>query len=136
MFRRLTISFACAWLDDPSRRKRKLTVGDPKSDLNEMALGGLLLKSGVGLAEKLGVKADPKAGSALQGLGNLLTGQQPAANTNQPSTHRPRHQSISPAQPTRSLQKIIAGTGTDPRSVEGSTREQARDRVCPPKTDD
>ena len=67
----------------------KGTVGDPKPDLNEMALGGLLLKSGVGLAEKLGVKVDPKAGSALQGLGNLLTGQKPAANTNPPSTNRP-----------------------------------------------
>ena len=67
----------------------KGTVGDPKPDLNEMALGGLLLKSGVGLAEKLGVKVDPKAGSALQGLGNLLTGQKPAANTNRASTNRP-----------------------------------------------
>lgn len=66
----------------------KGTVGDPKSDLNEMALGGLLLKSGVGLAEKLGVKVDPKVGGALQGVGNLLTGQKPAANTNQASTNR------------------------------------------------
>ncbi len=67
----------------------KGTVGDPKSDLNEMALGGLLLKSGVGLAEKLGVKVDPKTGSLLQGVGNLMTGQKPATNTHPASTNRP-----------------------------------------------
>ena len=67
----------------------KGTVGDPKTDLNEMALGGLLLKSGVGFAEKLGVKVDPKVGGALQGVGNLLTGQKPAANTNAPATNPP-----------------------------------------------
>lgn len=64
----------------------KGTLGEPKSDLNELALGGLLLKSGVGIAEKLGVKVDPKTGNLLQGVGNLLTGQKPAT-TNQPSTN-------------------------------------------------
>ncbi len=67
----------------------KGTIGEPKSDLNEMALGGLLLKSGVGIAEKLGVKLDPKAGNVLQGVGGLLTGQKPAADTNAPSTNPP-----------------------------------------------
>ena len=56
--------------------------------MNELALGGLLLKSGVGIAEKLGVKVDPKTGNLLQGVGNLLTGQTPAT-TNQPSTNTP-----------------------------------------------
>ena len=64
----------------------KGTLGDPKSDLNELALGGLLLKSGMGIAEKLGVKVDSRSGNVLQGVGNLLTGQKPAA-TNQPSTN-------------------------------------------------
>jgi len=64
----------------------KGTIGEPKSDLNGMALGGLLLKSGMGVAEKLGVKVDPKTGGALQGVGNLLTGQKPA-NTNQSATN-------------------------------------------------
>lgn len=63
----------------------KGTLGEPKSDLNRLALGGLLLKSGVGIAEKLGVKVDPSTGNLLQGVGNLLTGQKPAT-TNQPST--------------------------------------------------
>jgi len=64
----------------------KGTIGDPKSDLNELALGDLLLKSGMGVANKLGVKIDPKAGDALQGLGNLLPGQKPAG-TNPPGTN-------------------------------------------------
>ena len=64
----------------------KGTLGDPKSDLNEYALGGMLLKSGVGIAEKLGVKVDLKTGNVLQGVGNLLTGQKPAT-TNQPTTN-------------------------------------------------
>ena len=64
----------------------KGTLGAPKSDLNELALGGMLLKSGVGIAEKLGVKVDSKSGNVLQGIGNLLTGQKPAT-TNQPSTN-------------------------------------------------
>ena len=46
----------------------------------------MLLKSGVGIAEKLGVKVDSKSGNVLQGIGNLLTGQKPAT-TNQPSTN-------------------------------------------------
>jgi len=64
----------------------KGTLGVPASDVNKLALGGMLLKSGVGIAEKLGVKVDPTTGSALQGLGNLLTGQKPAT-TNQPATN-------------------------------------------------
>lgn len=62
------------------------TIGAPKSDLNERALGGLLLNSGVGIAEKLGVKVDTKTGNVLQGVGNLLTGQKPAT-TNESSTN-------------------------------------------------
>jgi hypothetical protein len=59
----------------------KGTLGEPKSDLNELALGGVLLKSGVGVAvaEKLGVNVGGKSGRALEGVGNLLTGQKPSA---------------------------------------------------------
>jgi hypothetical protein len=63
------------------------TVGEPKADLNKLALGGLLLKSGAGVAEKLGVKAAGEAGNVISGLGGLLTGKQPAATTNQPATN-------------------------------------------------
>lgn len=34
MFRRMAISFACAWLDDPLRRKRKLCTRDFLNHLN------------------------------------------------------------------------------------------------------
>ncbi len=67
----------------------KGTIGNPKSDLNELALGGLLLKSGIGIAEKLGVKIDSKTDKLLEGVGNLLTGQKEGANTNQASTNPP-----------------------------------------------
>ena len=64
----------------------KGTLGDPKSDLNKLALSGLLLKTGLGIAEKLGVNLGGKTGNLLQGAGNLLTGQPPSA-TNPPSTN-------------------------------------------------
>ena len=64
----------------------KGTIGVPKSDLNELALGGMLLKSGVGTVEKLGVNLGGKTGNLLQGAGNLLTGQKSAV-TNQPATN-------------------------------------------------
>ncbi len=67
----------------------KGTLGEPKADLNRMALGGLLLNSGVGIAQKLGLKIAPDTGNALQGIGNLLTGQKPAASTNAPATNAP-----------------------------------------------
>lgn len=66
----------------------KGTLGEPRSDLNELALGGMLLRSGVGIAEKLGVKVDAKTGDVLQGIGNLLTGQK-AATTNKADTNAP-----------------------------------------------
>jgi hypothetical protein len=66
----------------------KGTFGEPKSDLNELALGGLLIKSGVGIAEKLGVKVDPKATNIIQNVTDLLTGQKPTG-TNPPSTNQP-----------------------------------------------
>jgi hypothetical protein len=64
----------------------KGTLGEPKSELHELALGSMLLKSGTGIAEKLGVKVDPKSSNLLQGISSLLTGQK-TATTNQPSTN-------------------------------------------------
>lgn len=64
----------------------KGTIGEPKSDLNELALGGMLLKSGIGITEKLGGNVDGTAGEALKGVGNLLTGQK-SASTNSPATN-------------------------------------------------
>jgi len=64
----------------------KGTLGEPKSDLNELALGGVLLKSGAGVAEKLGVNLGGKTGRSLEGVGNLLTGQK-SSQANQTSTN-------------------------------------------------
>jgi uncharacterized protein involved in outer membrane biogenesis len=65
----------------------KGTLAEPQSDLKETALGGLLLKSGVGIAEKLGVKLDDKTGNLLKGAGNLLTGEKSSGtSTNQGAT--------------------------------------------------
>jgi len=62
----------------------KGTLAEPKSDLKEKALAGLLLKSGVGIAEKLGLKLDDKTGNLLKGAGSLLTGDKlSGASTNQ-----------------------------------------------------
>jgi len=62
------------------------TVGAPKADLNRLALGELLLNAGAGIAQKLGVKMEPKSGNMLQGVGSMLSGQEPAT-TNQPDTN-------------------------------------------------
>jgi hypothetical protein len=63
------------------------TLGAPKADLNKLALGGLLLNAGTGIAQKLGVKVDGNAGGVLQGVGSMLTGQKPAGTTNAPATN-------------------------------------------------
>jgi hypothetical protein len=63
------------------------TLGAPKADLNKLALGGLLLNAGTGIAQKFGVKADGSAGGILQGVGSVLTGQKTPAPTNLPATN-------------------------------------------------
>ena len=67
------------------------TVGAPKAEINKLALGGVLLQSLGGIP---GV-AGGKSGAILQGIGGLLTGQQPAVattnttGTNAPGTNKP-----------------------------------------------
>jgi uncharacterized protein involved in outer membrane biogenesis len=76
----------------------KGTVGAPKSDFKELAVGGLLLKTGVGVAEQLGVNVGGKTGGILKGVGNLLTGQGTAstnvAETNKAGTNAPPRGSL------------------------------------------
>jgi len=67
----------------------KGTLGDPKTHLNELALGGLLLKTGVGIAEKVGVNVGDKTGGLLKGVGNLLTGQKPTTTNDTTTTNPP-----------------------------------------------
>jgi len=52
------------------------TLGEPTSHINKLALSGLLLQSGAGIAEKLGVKIDPSLSNALKGVSSLLGGGQ------------------------------------------------------------
>lgn len=68
----------------------KGTIGNPKTDYKELAIGGVLLKSGVGVAEKF-INVDEKTGGLLKGVGNLLTGQgqQTSTNTNAPAGTNP-----------------------------------------------
>jgi len=67
------------------------TLGTPDVSLKKLALGGVVLQSAVGTAEKLGLKVTPNTSNLLNGIGGLLTGQRPAANTNtnQPTTNAP-----------------------------------------------
>lgn len=67
------------------------TLGEPKSEVNKLALGGMLLQSGTGIAEKLGVKVDPAVGNVLQGVGNLLGGQkkEPAKEEDKDAAPKP-----------------------------------------------
>ena len=68
----------------------KGTVGDPKSEINKVALAGTAFKTIGGVVESLG----GKSGSTIKGLGDLLTGTRSATNappttgTNQPATNQ------------------------------------------------
>jgi hypothetical protein len=76
----------------------KGTVAAPKSQFKELAVGGILLKTGVGVAEQLGVNVGEKTGGILKGFGNLLTGQGTAstnaAETNKAGTNAPPKRSL------------------------------------------
>jgi hypothetical protein len=62
------------------------SLENPRTELNQLAISGLLLKSGVGVANRLGVNVDSTTSHVLRTLGDLLTGQQPA---NPPPTNSP-----------------------------------------------
>ena len=76
----------------------KGTIGEPKRDFKELAIGGVLLKSGVGIAEKLGVNVGKETGGLLKGVGNLLSGQGTAStnvtDTNKAGTNTPPKRSL------------------------------------------
>ncbi len=82
----------------PSFVTVKGTIAEPKSDFKELAIGGTLLKAGVGVAEKLGVNVGEKTSGVLRGVGNLLTGQGSAstnvADTNKAGTNTPPKRSL------------------------------------------
>jgi type II secretion system protein N len=67
----------------------KGTLGQPHSDVDKMAIGGLLLNTGVGMVEKLGGKVGEGASGVISGLGGLLNRSKQAPSTNQPATNSP-----------------------------------------------
>ena len=69
----------------PDFLKLKGTFGNPKAELNKLALGGVLLQSLGGIPGAAG----GQAGAVLQSLGGLLMGQSPAASTNKTATNAP-----------------------------------------------
>jgi len=63
------------------------TLVDPQTEFDKLRLGGLLLRSGVGIAENLGADVHPSTGRILRAAGDILSGQSPSTpGTNQPST--------------------------------------------------
>ena len=80
-----TNSSANGYVKLPDFYTAKGTIGDPKSDINELALGGLALKGITSIVPSVG----GKAGNLIQGIGGLLPGQSSKTNaegTNQPSS--------------------------------------------------
>jgi uncharacterized protein involved in outer membrane biogenesis len=83
----------------------KGTLADPKTDIDQKLLAGLLLKSGLGIAEQLGVNLDNRTGTLLQGVGNLLSGDPHAApSTNAPSSPT---NALSPANTVSNLLDLL-----------------------------
>lgn len=69
-----------AYVSLPTFVKLEGTLGEPKTEINKLVISGLLLQS-AGNIPKIG----DKAGSLLQGIGGILSGQKPApapGNTN------------------------------------------------------
>ena len=55
----------------PDFLQMKGTLGQPKADVDKAVLGALALKTGAGVANKIGGKDGEKVGAVLQGLGGL-----------------------------------------------------------------
>lgn len=74
----------------PDFLKMKGTLGNPKADIDKIALASLALKAGGGISSQIGGKDGDKIGSALNALGGLLGGSKNApatgTQTNAPST--------------------------------------------------
>lgn len=66
----------------PDFAKLSGTLGEPKTDINKFVISGILLRSAGNIPQ-----VGEKAGNLLQGIGSLLSGQNPVgANTNPPAS--------------------------------------------------
>jgi uncharacterized protein involved in outer membrane biogenesis len=82
----------------------KGTVGEPKADINKLALAGLAARTGAGVVKQIGGASGGKAGDILGAVGSLLGGGTTAPGTNAPTaTNRP------PADPAGNLLRGLGG---------------------------
>lgn len=82
-----------AFVAMPSFVTLKGTLGEPKADIKELVITGLLLKSAGALPVDLGEKGN----NILKGVGNILTGQsKDKGNTNAPSSTTTNKTTINP----------------------------------------
>lgn len=82
----------------------KGTVGEPKADINKLALAGLAARTGAGVVKQIGGASGGKAGDILGAVGSLLGGGTTAPRTNTPTaTNRP------PTDPAGNLLRGLGG---------------------------
>jgi len=94
------------------------TIGEPKPDINKLALAGLAARTGAGVATRLGGAAGQKAGSILDAVGTLLGGGTPAPApvlpTSPPpalSTNVPVARPATSAPPVQPAETLLRGLG-------------------------
>ncbi len=86
----------------------KGSAGDPKADINKLALASLTIKSGVGLTGNTGNASVDTASGIIGAVGDLLGGGAAASRTNAPSagvTNAPTHKPALPISPLLDLLK-------------------------------
>ena len=76
------------------------TIGQPGTDINEVAITGLLLRGGAGFLKGT-------AGDVLQGVGGLLTGQRPRTNSPAGTTNAPPTTNSAPFNPLSPLRDLF-----------------------------
>jgi uncharacterized protein involved in outer membrane biogenesis len=97
----------------------KGTLGDPKADINKLALAGLAARTGLGVATQIGGAVIEKPGKILGTVGSLLGVGSTTMTTNAPATNAPA------ADPAGNL---LRGLGT----ILGGSRPAAPTTNAPP----
>ncbi|HEY9175974.1 MAG TPA: AsmA family protein [Verrucomicrobiae bacterium] len=105
----------------PDFLKMKGTIGEPKADINKLALVGLAAKTGAGVVQNIGGATGEKVGGILGAVGGLLGGgtAQPATSTNAPA---PAATNTSPAAPVGDLLRGLGGLLDRGRSTTRTNR--------------
>lgn len=82
----------------------KGTVGEPKADINKLAIAGLAASTSAGIMKQIGGATGEKAGGILGAVGGLLGG-----GTSTPATNAPASTNSPPADPTGNLLRGLGG---------------------------